>query len=59
MGTICISHFSLYRAFLSTSPPRLGEPPPVSLLLWSRGGLVIAPNANFIVKEKKFMGLYL
>ena len=41
MGTICSSHFSLYRGFLSTRPTRLGEPPPVSLLLWSRGGLVI------------------
>ena len=41
MGTICSSHFSLYRAFLSTRPTRLGEPPLVSLLLWSRGGLVI------------------
>ena len=41
MGTICSSHISLYRAFLSTRPTRLGEPPPVSLLLWSKGGLVI------------------
>ena len=42
MGTFCSSHFSLYRALLSTTrPTRLGEPPPVSLLLWSRGGLVI------------------
>ena len=46
MGTICSSHFSLYRAFLSTRPTRLGEPPPVSLLLWSRGGLVIAPESR-------------
>ena len=41
MDTICSSHTSLYREFLSTRPTRLGEPPPVSLLLWSRGGLVI------------------
>ena len=41
MDTICSSHKSLYRDFLSTRPTRLGEPPPVSLLLWSRGGLVI------------------
>ena len=41
IGTICSSHSSLYRAFLSTRPTRLGEPPPVSLLSWSRGGLVI------------------
>ena len=38
MGTICSSHKSLYMA---TRPTRLGEPPQVSLLLWSRGGLVI------------------
>ena len=44
MGTICSSHFSLYRAFLSTRPTRLGEPPPVGLLLWSRGGLVIGKS---------------
>ena len=41
MGTICSSHKYLYRDFLSTRPTRLGEPPLVSLLLWSRGGLVI------------------
>ena len=28
--------------FLSTRPTRLGEPPPVSLLPWSKWGLVIA-----------------
>ena len=42
MGSICSSHFTLYRAFLSTRSTILGEPPPVSLLSWSRGGLVIA-----------------
>ena len=36
MATICTSHKSLYRDFLPTRPTRLGEPPPVSLLLWSR-----------------------
>ena len=41
MGTIWSSHKYLYRDFLSTRPTRLGEPPPVSLLFWSRGGLVI------------------
>ena len=46
MGTISSSHFSLYRAFLSTRPTRLGEPPPVSLLLWSRGGLVIGQSRD-------------
>ena len=40
MGTICNSHKSLYRDFLSTRPNRLREPLAVSLLLWSRGGLV-------------------
>ena len=41
MGNICSSHESLYRAFLSTRSTILGEPQPVSLLSWSRGGLVI------------------
>jgi len=30
MDTICSSHKSLYRDFLSTRPTRLKEPPPVS-----------------------------
>ena len=42
MGTICSSHKSLFIDFLSTRPTRLGEPPRVSLLLWSRGGLVMS-----------------
>ena len=48
MDTICSSHKSLYRDFLSMRPTRLGEPPPVSLLLWSRGGLVIEVNPIMI-----------
>ena len=46
MDNICSSHKSLYRDFLSTRPTILGEPPPVSLLLWSRGGLVIECNTG-------------
>ena len=40
METVCNSQFPLYRDFHSRRPTRLGEPPPVSLLSWSRGGLV-------------------
>ena len=53
MGTICSSHFSLYRAFLSTRSTILGEPPPVSLLSWSRGGLVIAPHTSSIASQQR------
>ena len=61
MDTICSSHKSLYRDFLSTRPTRLGEPPPVSLLLWSRGGLVIGivhsmttgKITNFVLNDDK------
>ena len=41
IDNICSSCKSLYRDFLSTRPTRLEEPPLVSLLLSSRGGLMI------------------
>ena len=48
------SHKSLYRDFLSTRPTRLGEPPPVSLLLWSRGGLVIVrPHSSLRAASRR------
>ena len=40
MEEFCCSQFPLYRDLHSTRSARLGEPPPVSLLSWSRGGLV-------------------
>ena len=58
MDTICSSHKSLYRDFLSTRPTRLGEPPPVSLLLWSRGGLVIAIDPSEVVASGHEQGWY-
>ena len=50
-ANVCSSNKSLYRDFLSTRPTRLGEPPPVSLLLWSRGGLVIGNYEAFVLVD--------
>ena len=59
METICSSHKSLYRNFLPTRPNRLGEPPPVSLLLWSRGGLVIETGTTFTIHSIQCSLIYI
>ena len=40
METICSSHKSLYRDLPLSEDHKIREPPPVSILSWSRGGLV-------------------
>lgn len=47
--TVCSSHFPLFRGFHSSRSTRMWEPPPVSQLFWSRGG---------VVNEKKYFQIF-